>query len=107
MSDNTWNSLYKHRVTAEPAEIQNILADLSGLLIDPNTEIEIRTRKIDDNSEFIAEHMDDLYFRMPFGKHKGRSLVEINETDPDYLEWAYENIDGFVGKQIENFVNRY
>lgn len=32
-------------------------------------------------------------FRIPFGKHKGRTLAEINGTDRGYLEWIGGNAD--------------
>ena len=28
-----------------------------------------------------------LAFRMPFGRHKGRSMKEIKECDPNYIDW--------------------
>jgi hypothetical protein len=33
---------------------------------------------------------------LPFGKHKGESLVDVLESDPGWLRWALENIKGFV-----------
>lgn len=30
-----------------------------------------------------------------FGKHKGKTVKEVMETDPSYLLWADENVDGF------------
>jgi NACalpha-BTF3-like transcription factor len=29
---------------------------------------------------------------MPFGKHEGQSLLEIAQEDPEYAEWAVENL---------------
>lgn len=30
---------------------------------------------------------------MPFGKHEGKTLRQIAETDPDYIAWATDKID--------------
>ena len=29
---------------------------------------------------------------LPFGKYKGRTLLQINEIDPGYISWAKENM---------------
>lgn len=29
---------------------------------------------------------------LPFGKYKGRTLLQINEIDPGYIAWAKENM---------------
>ena len=34
-----------------------------------------------------------LRFAMPFGKYSGKTLRQIAEIDPTYLEWASENLD--------------
>jgi uncharacterized protein (DUF3820 family) len=31
-------------------------------------------------------------YKMPFGKHKGKTLFQISEDDPRYLDWAVDNI---------------
>ena len=31
-------------------------------------------------------------YRLPFGKHKGKTWIEINNEDPSYVEWAKENM---------------
>lgn len=37
----------------------------------------------------------DLYIRIDFGKHKGTLIQDIIQTDPDYLLWCLDNVDGF------------
>tara|TARA_R100001244_G_scaffold132167_1_gene107381 strand:- start:155 stop:316 length:162 start_codon:yes stop_codon:yes gene_type:complete len=32
-------------------------------------------------------------FIMPMGKHKDKTLSEINNEDPSYLEWVYHNFN--------------
>jgi hypothetical protein len=34
--------------------------------------------------------------RLPFGKHKGETIEEILDNDPNYLDWAVGYIDGFT-----------
>ena len=31
--------------------------------------------------------------KFPFGKYKGRSVIEILVSDPQYILWANENVD--------------
>ena len=31
----------------------------------------------------------------PFGKYKGDALWLVIDTDPSYIDWCIENIDGF------------
>ena len=31
--------------------------------------------------------------RMPFGKHKGRIIGNILQSDPDYIMWCINNLD--------------
>lgn len=46
--------------------------------------------------EEISGSQED--FVMPFGKHKGKTLLFISQADPDYLLWAEENFE--KGKNI-------
>jgi hypothetical protein len=32
---------------------------------------------------------------MTFGQYKGMTVAEVLEEDPQYLKWAYENIEWF------------
>lgn len=32
-------------------------------------------------------------FRMPFGRHKGKSIAEIYADDPEYLAWFAANVE--------------
>lgn len=34
--------------------------------------------------------------RMPFGKHKGKTIIAILVEDVRYITWALENVAGFV-----------
>ena len=31
-----------------------------------------------------------LAYRMPFGRHKGRSMKEIKQSDPKYIDWLVD-----------------
>lgn len=33
--------------------------------------------------------------RFPFGKYKGDQLWLVIDTDPGYVDWCIDNIDGF------------
>ena len=34
--------------------------------------------------------------KIPFGKHKGKTIKEIIKSDPQYLYWVCENIEWFA-----------
>jgi hypothetical protein len=34
--------------------------------------------------------------RFWFGKHRGKTLREVLDSDPDYLIWAHKTVEGFV-----------
>ena len=34
--------------------------------------------------------------KLGFGKHKGKTVEEILESDPTYIRWAINNIETFV-----------
>jgi len=39
-------------------------------------------------------------YRMPFGKHKGKTLQDIADEDPLYLDWAQDELGGEAGDMI-------
>lgn len=41
-----------------------------------------------------------LQFVIPFGKHKGKKIIEVMETNFDYCLWAAENIKNSTGDKI-------
>ena len=41
---------------------------------------------------------------MPIGKHKGKGLNDIAALDPNYLQWASENLSGNVQRRINEFL---
>jgi len=36
-----------------------------------------------------------LYDEMPFGKHKGKTIMQVMDDDLDWITWALENIKTF------------
>ena len=44
------------------------------------------------------DHPED--YVMTFGKHKGKSLFQIADDDPTYLDWAADTFDGVAGDRI-------
>lgn len=36
---------------------------------------------------------------MPFGKYKGKSLKEIEEQDPNYIDWLRKNNIDILGRK--------
>jgi len=41
-----------------------------------------------------------LDFVLPFGKHKGKTIWQVAEDDPKWLDWAAGNIKGDVGEKL-------
>lgn len=50
----------------------------------------------------MTESLEDI--RMPFGKHKGESLLDIPVS---YLEWIYDNIelDGDLEESVSDAID--
>jgi len=43
---------------------------------------------------------------LPFGKHRGKTVRDVIDQDPTYLEWALLNVEGFeltddAGKRLD------
>lgn len=41
---------------------------------------------------------------MPFGKYKGKKLIEIYKLDPNYLSWLKDNLSNGFKHNIINFL---
>lgn len=62
-------------------------------IMEVNKEIKIKTReKCATNIKGIYE----LQTIFTFGKYKGMTVTEVIDTNPRYLSWAENNIDGFI-----------
>lgn len=47
-----------------------------------------------DNLQEASEPQPDVNtWRIPFGKYKGMTLIEIKDENPGYIEWAKDNIN--------------
>jgi len=51
----------------------------------------------------FESYLSDDEFIMPYGKHKGTLLREI---DTDYLKWLSENSKGSLKKRVERIINQ-
>ena len=41
-----------------------------------------------------------------FGKYKGKTIEEVSDENPDYLEWIVDNFDdGFIKDKIVEFLD--
>jgi uncharacterized protein (DUF3820 family) len=47
---------------------------------------------------------DNLDYVLPFGKYKGKTIWQVAESDPKYLDWAADNIGGMVGIRLKQAV---
>mgnify|MGYP001114920032 CR=1 FL=1 len=43
-------------------------------------------------------------YRMPFGKHQGLTLAEVDDVDPDYLAWGLDKWDRDLGRATALFM---
>lgn len=41
-------------------------------------------------------------WKLPFGKHKGRTLVDVKGSDPGYIQWAKENANSEPFRTLVN-----
>ena len=57
-----------------------------------------------DNKD-IRHHegtLDVNTWKLPFGKHKGETLVDVNGSDPGYIQWAKENANSEPFRTLVN-----
>ena len=45
-----------------------------------------------ENEEVIVEYTLE-YYHLGFGRHSGKTLLEIKECDPSYIKWMKNNIE--------------
>lgn len=71
---------------------------------------EIFTQDIEDMQEYMNREQvetmtleDAANFKLPFGKHKGKTLRELFKSNPDYIEWLYnaDRADERIKKAID------
>ena len=48
--------------------------------------------------------MKAIDYVLPFGKHKGKTLFQISQDDPKYLDWAAGEMEGRAGDAIREAV---
>lgn len=41
-------------------------------------------------------------WKLPFGKHKGETLIDVNASDPSYIQWAKENANSEPFRTLVN-----
>ena len=69
-------------ILSSRADLDMIIpSDLKSILFGVNT-----------NEEAECKNTLESY-RLSFGRHIGKTLLEIKECDPGYIRWAKENID--------------
>lgn len=65
--------------------------DLVNKIAHLKSEID-KTNKNKQEDLFGMDKFDPGTFVMPFGKHKDKTLREINKEDGGYLKWARDNL---------------
>lgn len=45
-------------------------------------------------------------FKMPFGSYKGKTLEQIYDTDPSYVAWMRDDLNGFVQQAAIDFLKQ-
>ena len=53
--------------------------------------------------KFIPQNQPTTHWYMPFGKYRGLTLRQIKENDPDYFEWAVNNLPTNVNEKFKRF----
>ena len=49
--------------------------------------------------KWIPKKVSWKEFVMPFGKHKGKTLLKISEIDDTYLPWSVNNLTGSIRRK--------
>jgi len=55
--------------------------------------LEARCAQCDKYIKYLPSKIPPHFFRMPIGKYKGKTLLEILQEDREYLVWCYENFN--------------
>lgn len=58
---------------------------------------------------FGAPHVRGLKSKFTFGTHKGETVAEVIKSDPGYIEWCLDGVEGFemdvdASTALENFL---
>ena len=64
-----------------------------GLATDDDDGASLTISKEEITTKEQAEH-----YKLTFGKHKGKSIKQLVETEKDYCNWLYQNGDDIVKK---------
>jgi uncharacterized protein (DUF3820 family) len=62
----------------------------SGDWVDEDVEDLFMACVADASAKFYAE---SLCYKMPFGKYKGKTLIEVQALNPGYIGWMLERED--------------
>ena len=65
--------------------------------MEPDVESE---SKLEPEQELVMKPSDAAVYVMPFGKHRGLTLLQIAQQDPTYLDWAADNIRDPVVRDV-------
>lgn len=56
------------------------------------THLEEKCASCGKHVRFVSQNLDNNVFEMPFGKHKGETIMDITLGDTPYARWAAENL---------------
>lgn len=84
-----WNKDSRSSVTLPtPKNKYQVLVHVCDYLASrKDIEVAFEDMKIDKREEEV----NISNWKIPFGKHKGKTLLEIKEQDPSYIYWAKDN----------------
>ena len=85
----------------------NIFQNIEKIFKNGTVHIEVSCLECGKFLKYAPKDLSKLElgeFKMPMGKHIGKTLDEIYEEAPDYLEWAVKNLTGNIQRRIEEFL---
>jgi len=44
-----------------------------------------------NNALYILQSVKDINHKIPFGKHKGKTLKQVAKSQPNYIHWIFES----------------
>lgn len=68
--------------------------------------LEMKCEDCNKHNGYAPQNIEPNKFTMPFGKFKGKTFVEIDMEDPDYVRWIAENIGGSCSKRAESYLEQ-
>lgn len=90
-----WNKSKSGKVLmSEPRNEREFLIHMCDILSSrPDINYDVPDELMELMNMYAKEELPDINeYVLTFGKHKGKTLIQVNAEDPSYIKWAKENM---------------